>query len=130
MSGPKVVRVITKEEIMAKTRKRMDALQDAIERWHSCALSYDAVIPLEEKAIQMKFRSLEKMFEQEQFRDVEKQCKIEIDFLQADMDRIKEEAIVKAEHRRSMQRRMQYSAEMLIKTFKAIDRQIPEELSI
>ena len=45
------------------------------------------------------------------------------------MDRIRDEAIAKAELERSMRRRLQYSAETLIKTFESIQRQIPEELS-
>ena len=45
------------------------------------------------------------------------------------MNRIRDEAIAKAELERSMRRRLQYSAETLIKTFEAIQRQIPEELS-
>jgi hypothetical protein len=68
------------------------------------------------------------MFEREQFLDVQKQCSVEIASLQSDMNRIRDEAIAKAEQERTMRRRLQYSAETLISTFKSIQRQIPEEL--
>ena len=55
------------------------------------------------------------MFEREQFLDVQKQCTAEIASLQADMNRIRDEAIAKAEQERSMRRRLQYSAETLIR---------------
>jgi hypothetical protein len=128
MSGPKVVRVVTKQEIMARAKKRIDAFQDATRRWLKCVSSYDAPTVIEEKVLQKKLDSLVKLFEQERFQDVQKQCKIEIDALQAEMDRMEEEAIARAEQRRSMRRRLQYSAETLIKTLEAAGSQIPQEL--
>ena len=33
MSGPKVVRIVTKQEVMAICHGRIDAVQDAIAQW-------------------------------------------------------------------------------------------------
>lgn len=129
MSGPKVIRVVTKQEIMARALRRIDAVQDAIERWRTCASGCDALTVDEDKAVQKRFRSLVTMFEREQFQDIQRQCRIEIDALQAEMDRIREEAIAKAEQERCKRRQLQYSAETLIKTFEMGGRPVPEELS-
>ncbi len=129
MSGPKVVRVVTKQEVMSICKGRIDALQDAIDQWRRYASNHDALTSEEEKTVESKFLSIVKMFEREQFLDIQKQCATEIAALQADMSRIRTETIAKAELERSLRRRLQYSAETLIRTFEASHRQIPEELS-
>lgn len=129
MSGPKVVRVVTKQEVMAICRGLIDALQDSIAQWRKYSSNHDALTFEEEKAVEKRLLSIVKMFEREQFLDVQKQCTAEIAALQADMRRIRDEAIAKAELERSMRRRLQYSAETLIKTFETSQRQIPKELS-
>jgi len=129
MSGPKVVRIVTKQEVMAICRGRIDAVQDAIAQWRKYASNHDALNSEEEKTVEKRLLSIVKMFEREQFLDVQKQCTAEIAALQAEMSRIRDEAIAKAELERSMRRRLQYSAETLIKTFEASQRQIPKELS-
>ena len=88
MSGPKVVRIVTKQEVMAICRGRIDAVQDTIERWRKCASHHDALTVEEEKAIENRLLAIVKMFEHEQFHDVQKQCMIEIAAVQADMSRI------------------------------------------
>jgi len=128
MSGPKVVRIVTKQEVMAICRGRMDAVQDAIAQWRKYASNHNALTPEEEKAVEKRLLSIVKLFESEQFLDVQKQCTAEIAALQADMSRIRDEAIAKAELERSMRRRLQYSAETLITTFEASQRQVPKEL--
>lgn len=129
MSGPKVVRIVTKQEVMAICHGRIDAVQDAIAQWSKYASNHDALTAAEKKAVEQRLLSIIKMFEREQFLDVQKQCTAEIAALHADMSRIRDEAIAKAELERSMRRRLQYSAETLIKTFAASQRQVPEELS-
>ena len=54
MSGPKVVRVVTKQEVMSICRGRIDALQDAIEQWRKYAARHDALTAEEEKAVERK----------------------------------------------------------------------------
>lgn len=128
MSGPKVVRVVTKQEVMSICRGRIDALQDEIEQWRKYASRYDALTAEEEKAVEKRLFAVIKMFEREQFLDVQKQCSVEIASLQSDMNRIRDEAIAKAEQERTMRRCLQYSAETLISTFKSIQKQIPDSL--
>lgn len=128
MSGPKVVKVITKKEIMTACRSRIAIVKDMIEQWRKYASQHDALTIEEEKDVDQRFLSIVTMFEREQFTDVQKQCTAEINALQSDMNRIREEAIAKAEKERSLRRRVHYSAETLIRTFETTGHPIPEEL--
>ena len=105
MSGPKGVRVVTKQEVMSICSGRIDALQDTIEQWRRYAARHDALTAEEEKAAEKRLLTLIQMFEQEQFLDVQKQCSIEIASLQSDMHRIRDEAIAKAEQERKMKKK-------------------------
>jgi len=128
MSGPKVVRIVTKQETKAICHNRIDAVKDAVQQWRKYASRHDDLTVEEGKSVEKRLLSIVKMFEREQFIDVQKQCTVEIATLKSDMNRIREEAIAKAEYERSMRRRLQYSAETLIRTFEADKRQIPGEL--
>lgn len=128
MSGPKVVRVVTKQELKSICKGRIDALRDAIEQWRKCASKHDALTFEMKNAQEKRLASILEMFEREQFREAQKQCAVEMTSLQAEMNRIREEAIAKAEQERNKRRKLKYSAETLIATFKAIQRQVPEQL--
>ena len=129
MSGPKVVRVVPKQEIMANCRDRIESVQDTIEQWRRIASKHDVLSAEDEENVEKKLQAIIKLFEREQFRDVEKNCADEIKALRSDMGRIQDAAIAKAELERSMRRRIQYSAETLIKNFTAQNQQVPYELS-
>ncbi|MBA2656820.1 MAG: hypothetical protein H0U70_07510 [Tatlockia sp.] len=130
MSGPKVVRVITKQEIMANCLIQIDAFKDAIEQWRKFACKHDVLTVEEEKAVDKKLLSVINMFEREQFHDIKKKCITEIASLYDDIQQIKEDAIAKALQESSKRRRTKYSAETLIKTFKTSGLQIPDELQL
>ncbi len=129
MSGPKIVHIVTKQEVMEICRGRIAAVQDMIERWRKCAAHHDVLTVENEKAIENRLLAIIKLFEREQFNDVQKNCLIEIAAVQTEISRIQNEAIEKAVLERSIRRRLQYTAETLVKTFKAEGCQIPEELS-
>jgi hypothetical protein len=128
MSGPKVVRVLTKQEIMAICQGRINALRDEVNEWRKCAARHDALTSDEEKKIESRFNSIKDMFTKEQFQGIQKNCEAEIIFLRQDMHRIRQEAIARAEEGRNLRRRIQYSAETLIKSFEASECPIPIEL--
>jgi hypothetical protein len=129
MSGPKVVRVVTKQEVMAICRSQIDVVKDAIERWRNFASSHDALTAEDVSAADRRISLINNMFEREQFLGVQKKCAAEMAAIQADINRIREEAIAKAELERSKRRRLQYTAETLIKTLETASTKIPKELS-
>ncbi|HAU1322405.1 TPA: hypothetical protein F8R96_15950 [Legionella pneumophila] len=128
MSGPKVVRVVTKQEVMAICRGRIDALQNTIDQWRKFAAKHHVLTAVEENSVKQKLSTILTMFENEQFNDVQKKCNDEISSLKMDITRIREEAIAKAVYERSIRRRLQYSAQTLIKSIETSNCEVPKEL--
>ena len=128
MSGPKVVRVKTKQEVISICQGRLDTLRDAINEWQEYAKHHGDLTEDELKEKETRFSSIVQMFELEQFAEVQKHCTIELGYIQQDIHKIQERAIVKAEKVRSFRRRLQYSAETLIADFEATGHIIPSEL--
>lgn len=128
MSGPKVVKVLTKQEVMAICQGRINALLDEVNEWRKCATRHDAMTNDEEKEIESRLNSIKSMFKNEKFQDVQKYCAEEITFLRQDMHRIRNESIAKAEESRTIRRRIQYSTETLIQSFETSKYPIPIEL--
>lgn len=128
MSGPKVVRIVTKQEVIAICRGRIDALQNTIDQWCKFAAKHDALTAIEENSVKQRLSSILTMFENEQFNDVQKKCNEEISSLKMDITRIREEAIAKAAYERSIRRRLQYSAQTVIKSLQTSNCEVPKEL--
>lgn len=128
MSGTKVVRVLTKQEVMVLCQRKIDVLQDEIKEWRKCAIRHEALSIVDEKQIEARYSAILDMFETEKFKDVTKHCNAEIVSLRQDMERIRKQSIAKAEEQRSIRRRLQYSAETLIQSFTISGVAIPEEL--
>jgi hypothetical protein len=128
MSGPKVTRVVTKREVMSICQGRMEALRNAIDEWRRCAARYDALTEQKEQEIEARFKNITRMYEREQFLNVQKQCSVEMISIQNEMNQIQEQAIAEAEKDRSLRRRLQYSAETLVRAFASSGRAVPEEL--
>lgn len=93
MSGPKVTRVVTKREVMSICQGRMEALRNAINEWRRCAARYDALTEQKEQEIEARFKNITRMYEREQFLNVQKQCSIEMISIQNEMNQIQEPAI-------------------------------------
>lgn len=128
MSGPKITRVITKRERMLTCRRQMDALRSAIDEWRNCAVQHDAPTEQIDREIETQFKYISTMYDREQFRNVEKHCTDAITFLENEKNQIQEQAMAEAERDRSLRRRLQYSAETLVRAFGSSGRMIPEEL--
>lgn len=128
MSGPKVTRVITKREIMSISQGRINALSDAINEWSRCAKKHSMFSVEKDKDIEDRFKTICKMYEQEQFRNVQKQCSEEIFILQNEINQIQEKVIAEAEKDLCLRRRLQYSAETLIRAYSSSGMVIPNDL--
>ena len=130
MSGPKVVRVITKKERISACLARMEALREAIDEWCKVAKRHDALTQQSKDQTEATLRDVTRKYEQERYGDAQNQCTSAIAFLRNDIARIRNEAIAKAEQERSLRRRLQFSSTTLIRAFKESGRPIPEELEL
>lgn len=91
MSGPKVVRVITREELVAAGKALLRRLDGALTEWErTCA--HVGVSPADQKASKDRRNALEQMLRADRFAEFGQAAVAEIDFLDADADRRRERA--------------------------------------
>lgn len=91
MSGPKVVRVITREELVAAGESLLRRLDAAHTEWERACTAV-GVSSADQKASKDRRNALEKMFRADRFAEFGQAAVAEIDFLDADAGRRRERA--------------------------------------
>lgn len=91
MSGPKVVRVITREELVAAGESRLRSLDAAVAEWERVCTEF-GVSPSDLKAVRDRRNALEQIFRADRFAEFGQAAAAEIDFLDADSCRRRESA--------------------------------------
>lgn len=90
MSGPKVVRVVTREELVAAGTALLARLHAAVQQWQrDCG---DSVKPADVQATKSRRDALAAMLAADRFSEFEQAAVKEIDFLQADTEQRRERA--------------------------------------
>src|SRR4051812_5467200 len=92
MSGPKVVRIITREEIIAICEGHLARLRIAVEEWIKIGRRNDTLTDGEISATLARQGTLRRMLSQDRFAELQKAVPDEINFLRADQ----EERLVRA----------------------------------
>ncbi|MCR3788915.1 hypothetical protein NAG18_27625, partial [Pseudomonas aeruginosa] len=85
MSGPKVVRIVTREEAIATCERDLQRLDKALARWENQASRLAQFSDAERAAAHARRASLHALLEQERWLDVQLQVKIESEFLKRDL---------------------------------------------
>ena len=129
MSGPKVVRVVTKAEMITAGQRQIESVQDLIAKWTKFADKHNLCIEKEKSEIQTQLVEIKKLFEQEKFRDVQKNCDATRVILEIDINRLRDKAIEKIELERTKRIRLKYAAETLINQLENKKCPVPKELS-
>lgn len=91
MSGPKVVRVITREELVTAGESLLRRLAAALAEWER-ACSSVGISSADQKASQERRNALEQLFRADRFAEFGQAAVAEIDFLDADAGRRRERA--------------------------------------
>lgn len=91
MSGPKVVRIITREELVAAGESLLRKLDAALGEWERVCTAV-GVSPADLKASKDRRNALEQMLRADRFAELGQAAVAEIDFLDADADRRRERA--------------------------------------
>lgn len=91
MSGPKVVRVITREELVAAGESLLRRLDAALAEWER-ACTVVGVSSADQKATKDRRNALEQLFRADQFAQFGQAAIAEIDFLDAEAGRHRERA--------------------------------------
>ncbi|HBO9433120.1 TPA: hypothetical protein L5E77_002759 [Pseudomonas aeruginosa] len=113
MSGPKVVRIVTREEAIATCERDLQRLDKALARWENQASRLAQLSDAERAAAHARRASLHALLEQERWLDVQLQVKIESEFLKRDLAEREERAIRQAAETRQQHRRLQENASAL-----------------
>ncbi|HBN9120030.1 TPA: hypothetical protein L3809_003213 [Pseudomonas aeruginosa] len=119
MSGPKVVRIVTREEAIATCERDLQRLDKALARWENQASRLAQLSDAERAAAHARRASLHALLEQERWLDVQLQVKIESEFLKRDLTEREERAIRQAAETRQQHRRLQENASVLLQALDA-----------
>ncbi|QXI31270.1 hypothetical protein [Pseudomonas vanderleydeniana] len=133
MSGPKVVRIVTREEILAICEAHLQRLATAFERWQTQAGRIGELSEADRAAAVARHARLCALLQQDQLRELQKAVPIEIDFLERDLEEREERAIIRATQKRQQQRRVHENAATLLKALQAkpglATRELQQEIS-
>lgn len=119
MSGPKVVRIVTREEIIALCNGLLQRLQHAAERWQRQAQRVGALDQAELAATQARHARLQALLAEDRFSELQRAVPVEIEFLQRDLREREAQAIERATQQRQQGRQIQQSASAVINALHA-----------
>src|SRR5258708_32974715 len=110
MSGPKVVRIVTREEVIAICRGHLARLNAALEQWRRVGRRNDVLSEAEIASAEFRRDALRRLLEQERFLDLQKAVPEEIAYLALDQEARLAKAAAAAAQARTRHRRPQGAA--------------------
>lgn len=128
MSGPKVVRIVTREEIVAICEGHLQRLDQAIATWTAEGRRTGQLSDEEISKTQARREVLGTLIAADAFMDLQKQVPDEIAFLKTDLARRQQAAIDQAEQAAKRRRQGRHSATTLLRALEAKGIEIPAEL--
>ncbi|AAY93420.1 hypothetical protein D3X12_26230 [Pseudomonas protegens] len=114
MSGPKVVRIVTREEILEICAGHLRRLEQAIARWEEQAQRLGQLTEQERAATHERFKQLRQLIEADRLLDLQKQVPIEIQYLKDDLQQRENRAVQQATQQRQLARRQRENATTLL----------------
>jgi hypothetical protein len=129
MSGPKVVRIVTREEVEAICRREIGYVRAAAEELIRTYKSLGQLSAEIENGISDNFDRLTTLVSAGRYVEVQKQAPEVASFFRSEAERVTREAIVAAEADRRRRRRLSDSATTLIQAFDAAGKVAPAGLS-
>ncbi|MFS1286579.1 hypothetical protein ACLRDI_02585 [Pseudomonas piscis] len=128
MSGPKVVRIVTREEIIALCEGHLQRLEQAMARWEAQAVRLGELNEEQRNATRARAERLRALLGQEQFAQLQRAVPIEIEYLRRDQTEREERAVLRATEQRQRQRRQQENAATLLGALRAAQAAVAPEL--
>lgn len=114
MSGPKVVRIVTVEEVRQICHAHLARLGAAVARWEKVCRRNDAVTDAEVRSVHERCAEIASLMKQERYVDLQKRVPEEIQWLETDMERRLGEAQRRiADARVRVRRRATIAAQLL-----------------
>ena len=129
MSGPKVVRVVTREEIEANARRELAIVDSALEKLRATYQRYNGIPADVEKDLLARRVNLESMLNSGKLTEVIRQAPIVAQFLRAEVEGVEKAAVLAAEAMRQKRRRLSDAASTLASALKANGSIVPSDLT-
>ncbi len=114
MSGPKVVKIITREELIAICEGMIAALEACQTRWLKIGQRDDVISEADISASAERMEAIRALLSSDRFEEVQKQVAAEIAFLEDDVQRRITKAADAAVKARMSRRRMEATAHSLV----------------
>jgi hypothetical protein len=128
MSGPKVVRIVTREEIEAICRRHIANAEEAAAELRRCAKRHDALNDALTADLDGRLSQLRRLFAEDRWMELQKQAPLTVTFLKTETQQIRARAIASAEAARSKGRRIADAARTIISALEASGHEPPRAL--
>jgi hypothetical protein len=119
MSGPKVIRVVTREEIEAICRRHLALADAAAEELRRCAKRHDVFNEELTAHLDKRLRTLKNLFQEERWGELQAQAPLTVELFKHESEQIRIRAIEAAEKARSKRRRLADAARTLVVAIEA-----------
>jgi hypothetical protein len=128
MSGPKVVRIVTREEIIAICQDHLAQLEAALQRWERVGRRNRLLGDADVESARKRQTELRALLAADRFTELQKQVPVEISYLQADTERRLSEAASKAASSRLYGSRLADLARQALEKCARGQKSLPEAL--
>ena len=132
MSGPKVVRIVTREEIIEICEGHLARLAQTLAHWSAQGQRLGQLGEAQVEATRLRHQELAALLVQDRFLDLQKDVPLEIEFLKRDLLRLEEAAVSAALDTRQLARRAQENAGQVLRTLQTrkitVDAELFEQL--
>ena len=128
MSGPKVVCIVTREEVEALCRNLLALVNDAVAHLRATAERHGHADDSVVAGLAGRRARLERLLAEDRFLDLQKQAPREVTFLRKEAARIHAEAVARREAQRTRGRRLQDAARSAASAFRVAGRIPPRNL--
>jgi hypothetical protein len=125
MSGPKVVRVVTREEMVARCEAQLARLDITLARWSEGDADSSEATAARQKEAKRRRAELVAILQQDRFAEFQNRVQSEIAFLERDVAERREKAAAAAARKRLEHRRERQAAASLLGALQAAGRDIP-----
>ncbi|MER9300287.1 hypothetical protein NKI38_28000 [Mesorhizobium sp. M0621] len=129
MSGPKVVRIVTREELVAICEGQIAAFEAMVGSWERFGERNRCVDKQDIEQTRDRVRAMRALLAADNFEEVQKRVPAEISFLKSDMDRRMNAAADSAATARKRAHQLKRSAETLARSLHDKGLPVPDELS-
>ena len=119
MSGPKVVRIVTREELVAICEAHIATLKAAMDRWQKVGLRNELIDGEDIRLAERRLAAMKDLLAADSFAEIQKQVPQETAYLKTDMSRRIERAVEEKAQARNEDRRRVRAAEALARALAA-----------